>query len=117
MRLPSLTLPLKGGGDGNIEGASWPHQRDRLREVADIVIGHRKQGRIGALGDQVANETGLGMFERERTSEGRERIAAVGILHNAKIIPEQAQLVVAAGLISEAIEQFREAIHAPSPAT
>src|ERR1700722_13261242 len=104
MRPPPPTLPPQGGGGGNIEGGAWPPPRDPLREVADIVIGHRKQGRIGALGDQVANETGLGMFERERTSEGRERIAAVGILHNAKIIPEQAQLVVAAGLISEAIE-------------
>ena len=81
-----------------------PHQRDRFREIADIIVGQREQHRIGPLGDQVADQSGLGMLERQRAGEGGQRIAAVGILDFAEITRDQPQLVVAAGLVGETVE-------------
>ena len=74
-----------------------PHQRDGLRQIADVVVGQREQHRIGALGDQRADHARLGMLERQRAGERRERIAAIGIGHGAEIIRDQPQLAVAAG--------------------
>ena len=54
------------------------------------------------------------MLERQRTGQRRQRIAAIGIFDVAEIGGDQPQLVVAAGLIGETIEQFGEAIHASS---
>ena len=106
--LPSLTASR---GRGRLR----PHQRHRLREIADIVIRQREQHRIGARGDQVADQAGLGVLERQRAGQRRQRVAAIGILGLAKIGGDQPQLVVAAGLIGEAIEQFGEAVHASRP--
>lgn len=52
------------------------------------------------------------MLEAERAGERGQRVAAVGIADLAKITGEQPQLVVAAGLVGEAIQEFGEAIHA-----
>ena len=94
-----------------------PHQRHRLREVADVIIRQPEQHRIGAIGDEVADQSRLGVLERQRAGQRRQRIAAIGIVGLAKIGRDQPQLVVAAGLIGEAIEQFGEAVHASaSPA-
>ena len=72
-RLASLgPSPLRGR-------ASRPHQRDRLRQVADIVVGQCEQHRIGALGDQRADDAGLGVAERQRAGDRRQRVAAVRI--------------------------------------
>src|SRR6202012_3717676 len=67
---------------------------------------------IGAVGDQVADQARLGVLERQRAGQRRQCVAAVRVLGGAKIIRYQPQLVVAAGLIGEAIEQLGEAVHA-----
>ena len=106
-RRPTPTLPRK-----RERGRFRPHQRDRLGEIADIVIGQPEQHRIGAIGDQIADQPRLGVLERQRAGQRRQRVAAVGIGGLAKIGREQPQLVVAAGLVGEAVEQFGEAVHA-----
>ena len=88
-----------------------PHQRHRLREIADVIIRQREQHRIGAVGDQVADQSRLGMLERQRAGQRRQRVAAIGICRLAKIRREQPQLVVAAGLVGEPVEQFGETVH------
>ena len=89
-----------------------PHQRHRLGEIADIIIGQSEQHGVGAVGDQVADQSGFCVFERQRAGQRRQRVAAVGIGRVAKIRRDQPQLVVAAGLIGEAVKQFGEAVHA-----
>ena len=100
-------------------GHAWrgPHQRHRLRQVAHVIVGQREQHRLGALGDQRADDAGLGVAERERAGDRRERVAAIRIGRFAEIIRQQPQLGVAAGLIGEAIEQRGEAVHASAPVT
>ncbi len=98
-----------------ILGRRRPHQRHRLGEVADIVVGQREQHGIGALGDQGADQAGLGVSERQRPGDGGQRVAALGIGRGAEIIGEQPQLGIAAGLIGEAVEQGREAVHEAAP--
>jgi hypothetical protein len=94
---PHPTLPHKGGG------RNWPHQRHGLGKIADIIIGQLEQHRIGALGDQAANEAGLGVREAERAGQRRERPAALGIGRRTEIIGDQAELVVARRLVGEAV--------------
>ena len=89
-----------------------PHQRDRLREVADIVPRQLEQHRIGALGDQRADHVRLGVLERQRIGERGQRPAALRVARAGEIVGHQPQLVVAAGLVGEAVEQFGEAVHA-----
>ena len=72
-----------------------PQQRHRLRQIADIIIRHGKQHRIGALGNQRTNECGLGMFERQGTRHSGQSKAALGIGRGAEIIGQQTQFVVA----------------------
>ena len=67
-----------------LAGGRRPHQRDRLGEIADIVVGQLEQHRIGALGDQRADDAGLGVLERQRAGERRQRIAALGIGRGAR---------------------------------
>ena len=88
-----------------------PHQRDGFGQVADIVVGEFEQHRIGALGDQRADDARLGVLERQRAGQRRERKSALGVRRAAQIIRDQPQLVVAAGLIGEAVEQFGELVH------
>ena len=107
-------LPTASRGEGRSPRVEWrrPHQRHRLGEIADIVIGQREQHGVGAGGDEVADQAGFCMFERQCPRQRGERIAAIGVLGLAKIGREQPQLVVAAGLVGEAVEQFGEAVHA-----
>ena len=51
------------------------------------------------------------MAETERAGERREREAAFRIGGGTEIIGDQPQLVVAAGFVDEAVEQFGEAVH------
>ncbi len=81
-----------------------PHQRDCLREIADIVVGEAEQHGIAALHDQVADQAGLGVLERQRAGQRRQRVAAIGIADLAEVSLQQPQLVVAAGLVGEAIQ-------------
>jgi hypothetical protein len=90
---------------------SWPHQRDGLREVADIIVGQFEQHRIGTFGDQVADEARLGMRETQRAGERGQRPAALGVGSRAEVVGHQPQLVVAAALVGEAVQKFGEAIH------
>jgi hypothetical protein len=62
-----------------------PHQRDGFRQIADVVVGQREQHRIGAGGDEVADQPRLGMLERQRPGQRRQRIAAIGIADVAEI--------------------------------
>ncbi len=48
-----------------------PHQRDGLGEIADIIVGQREQHRIGALGDQAADQAGLGVRKDQRAGRAR----------------------------------------------
>ena len=88
-----------------------PHQCNGFRQVTDIVIGQCKERWIGAGRDQVANEAGLGMAKRQCACQRRQRPAAIRVGHLAKIVRDQPQLVVAAGLVGQTIKQMREAIH------
>ena len=82
-RASVVTTSVRVGGGGLLwrwrELRRRPHQRDRLREIADIVIGQREQHGIGARRDQVADQAGLGVLERQRAGQRRQRIAAIGI--------------------------------------
>ena len=51
------------------------------------------------------------MLERQRAGQRREREAALRVRRGAQIIGDQPQLVVAAGLIGEAVEQLGELVH------
>jgi hypothetical protein len=95
--------------------ASLPHQRDRLGKITDIVVGQFEQDRVDTLGDQRADQVGLCMLKSQRAGECREGEATLRVGRAAKIVGHQPQLVVAAGLVGEAIEQFGEAIHDASP--
>ena len=94
-----------------------PHQRDGFGEIADIIVGQREQHRIGALGDQAADQARFGVREAQRAGERGQRPAALGIGRRAEIIRHQPQLVVAAGLVGEAVEKFGEAVHASASPT
>ncbi len=48
-------------GCGRMSGG--PHQRDGLGKIADVIVGQFEQHRIGALGDETADQAGLGMRE------------------------------------------------------
>ena len=91
-----------------------PHEGDRFRQIAHKIIGHFEQNRIGAFSNQSANDGRLGMSENQSARHGSERQAPFGIWRLAKIIGEQAQLVIARGLIGEPVEKLRENIHASS---
>ena len=91
-----------------------PDQRHRLRQVADVVIGHPEQLGIGPLGHERMEHRGLGVGEHERIGQRRQRIAAFGVGRRLEIGLDQADLAVAAGLESETIEQFGESLHAAS---
>ena len=82
---PTPPRRCAGGGEKTARGTPRPHQRHRLREIADVIIGQREQHRIGALGDQVADQAGLGVLERQRAGQRGERVAAVGVADLAKI--------------------------------
>ena len=111
-----MTSESDGAGVRLVRRIGRPHQRDGFGEVADVVVGQFEQHRIGALGDQRADHAGLGVLERQRAGERRERKAALRIGRRAQIVGDQPQLVVAARLVGEAVEQFGEAVHAGSPA-
>src|SRR5262245_50764519 len=102
---------LLAGGSGDMCLLGRPHQRDGLREIADVIVGKLEQNRIGSLGDQAADQTGFGVRKTERSGERRKRPAALWIAGGAKIIDHQPQLVVAAWFVSEAIEQLGKTIH------
>ncbi|MFN5571867.1 MAG: hypothetical protein ACK495_27325, partial [Bradyrhizobium sp.] len=42
-----------------------PHQRDGLGEVTDVIIRQREQHRVGAGGDEIADQRRLGVLERQ----------------------------------------------------
>ena len=113
-RLDHLRQRRLGAGIDVVVGAGRrrPHQRNRLGEIADIVPRQLEQHRIGALGDQRADHVRLGVLERERIGERGQRPAAIRVGRAAEIVGHQPQLVVAAGLVGETIEQFGEAVHA-----
>ena len=60
-------------------GMSRPHQRDGLGQIADIIVGQLEQHRVGAFGDQAADQAGFGMREGQRAGQRGERPAALGI--------------------------------------
>ena len=99
--------PACGGG----KAGRRPHQRDRLRKIADIVVGKLEQHGVGAFGDEAADQSGLGVRKGERAGQCRQRPAALGIGRRAKIIRHQTELGVARRLVGEAVEQFGEAVH------
>ena len=88
-----------------------PEQRDRLGEVPDVVVGHRKKHGIDPLGDECANQSGLGVLKGKRACQSRECISALGIGRRAKIVRHQPQLVVARRFEREAIEKLGETVH------
>ncbi len=101
-------------------GKGWrfvdrPHEGDGLGEIADVIVGQFEQNRVGALGDQGADHARLGMLEGERAGERRQREAALGVGRGPEIFGHQPQLVVAARLVGEAVEQLGEAVHGASP--
>ena len=55
------------------------------------------------------------MLKRKRAGQRRERPAALGVGGATEIIRHQPQLVVAAGLVGQAIEQFCELVHGATP--
>ncbi len=92
-------------------GICGPHQRDGFGQIADVVVGQREQHRVGAFGDQAADQAGFGVRESQGPGQRRERPAAFGIDGRTKIIRHQPQLVVAAGLVSQPVEEFGKAVH------
>ena len=82
--------PASGRGSRLSRGESLrPHQRHRFREIADIIIRQSKQHGIGAIRDQVADQSGLGVLERQCAGERRQRIAAIGVWGLVKIAGDQ----------------------------
>ena len=93
-----------------------PQEGNRLRQVADIIVGHFEQHGVGALGNQCANDRWLGLRKGEPAGHGGQRIATFGIFRAAEIVADQAQLVVARRLVGETVEQLRKTVHAVSSA-
>ena len=93
-------------------GAFRPHQRDGLGEVADVVPGQAEQHRIGALGDEAADEPRLGVRERQRPRHGGEGPAALRVGRVAEVVGHEADLGIAPGLVGEPVEERGEAVHA-----
>ncbi len=91
-----------------------PHQRDRLGEVTDVVIGHLEQHGIGALRRERMDHGRLGVGESQRIGQRREGIAALRIRRGGEIGCHQPDLAVAARFEGEPIEQLREVLHAAS---
>jgi hypothetical protein len=100
----SITSESDGTAFGRLAGSGRPHQRHRLGQVADVIVAELEQHRISALRDQRADHAGLGVLERQRAGQRRERKAALRVWRGAEVIGDQPQLVVAAGLIGEAVE-------------
>ena len=67
-----------------------PEQGDGLGQIADEIVGKLEQDRIDALGDEGADEAGLGVLEGQRAGQRGERIAALGIRRRAEITPSSA---------------------------
>ena len=99
--------PLAGAPDRGSSGGCRPHQRDGFGKIADIIVGQFEQHRIGALGDQAADQPGLGVRKAQSAGERGERPAALGIGCRAEIIGDQPQLGVARRLIGEAVRAIR----------
>jgi hypothetical protein len=97
---------------GGVDGGGGPHQRNRLREVADIVVGPAEQFGIGAGGGEVADQGGLGGGEAKLAGDGGEAEATVGVGRGRKIVAQQRDLAVARGGEDEAFEQVGEQDHA-----
>jgi hypothetical protein len=81
-------------GRRGIIGPLRPDQRDRLGEIADIVVGETEEHGIGARRRQLAEEPGLGMAEDEIAGQRRERIAAIGVGRGGEIVGNQPQLAL-----------------------
>ena len=88
-----------------------PDQRDRLGEVADIVVGVGEQHLVDAFGDQRAQHRRLDAGDVEVAGERRQRIAAVGVRRGAEIVGHQPQLGVPLGRQHEPVEEGGEGAH------
>ena len=92
-------------------GIGLPDQRQRLGEVADIVVGEMEQLRPDLVLAEAAQQRGLGGGEVEPAGQRRQRPAAIGIGRLAQIGLDQPQLGVARRLVGERIEQGGEGLH------
>jgi hypothetical protein len=101
--------PFPSGGRGHLRRR--PHQRDRFRQITHVVARELEQHRVGALQDEAADQAGLGVAEAQRTRDGGERPAALGVGRAGEEIRHQPQLRVAARLVGETVEERREAVH------
>ncbi len=88
-----------------------PQQRHRFREIADVIVGEVEQVGIDTRGDQRPDQVGLGMLERQHAGQRRQGPAPLRVRRRAEKLDHQPQLVVAGGLVSEAIKQEGEAVH------
>ncbi len=82
-----------------------PHQRHRLRAIADIIAAHAVQHRIDAFLDQRADQRGLDRGQIELAGQHAQRIAAVGIGRDAQIVTDQRQLGIAPARVDQAVDQ------------
>ena len=88
-----------------------PDQRDRLGQVADIIVGIAEQHLVHALHGERAQHGRLDAGDGEVAGDDGERIAAVGIGLATEIIDEQPQLAVAGRRQDKAVEEGRESLH------
>ena len=92
---------------------SRPEQGDRLREIADEIIGEIEQDRIDALARSALwIRPGLAWRKDERAGQRRERKAAVGIGRGAEIIGHQPAVCRGARARAEAVEKLSETVYA-----
>jgi len=79
-------------------GVVVPDQRDGFGKVADIIVGIAEQHGVHALQHQLAQHRRLDIAHLQRAGDGGQAVAAVGIRRVAKIVGQQFQLAIAAGV-------------------
>jgi hypothetical protein len=94
-------------------GADGPDQRDRLGEVADIVVGQREELGVGPLGDQGAQHGRLDPRQVEVAGDRGKRPAPVGVGHRSEVVAQEPELAETLGRRDQALEEGGEATHAP----
>ena len=88
-----------------------PHQRHRLGQIADEIIGQREKHRVRPLACQRPQHRWLGVTELQRARQGRKGIAPVRIGRAAEIIHQQRLLGIAGAFKGKTVQKAGKGTH------
>jgi hypothetical protein len=92
--------------------ARRPDQGNRLRKIADVVIGVPEQHVVDPFHRQSAQHGGLDAGNGEAAGDCGDRIAALGVRDRAEMVDQEPDLAIPAGRQDETVEKGGEALHA-----